>query len=143
MSQPAECPKMPVPPQRGFNDPQPVPLPCSMVTVETGATYIRMLDQCSRCGWVDPAGLDRWAQNAHSELMDGTQQRIAMASNLHPFSFVVQTGIPLTLPEAISQAMAAAALAWSKPESAGGYDAERAKQIGRELARFIREGDLR
>lgn len=115
--------------------------PCVVATRQTGAKYIRMVDACERCGWVDPASLDRWAFQAHSELMDGLQQRISLASNMHPFMFVEQTGVTLTLPEAISQAMAAAAVAWERPETAGRYDAERAKQIGLELYRFINEKD--
>jgi len=127
---PLSCPKLPAE-QSG---------PCVVATRQTGAKYIRAIDSCERCGWLDPVVLDRSAEQAHAELMTGLEQRIAMATGLKPFAFVLQTGYELTMPEAISQAMAAVSMCWELPEQAGRYDINRAKQIGLELLRLINEG---
>ena len=131
MTAPESCPRAP-----GREGPS---IPCSIEAVKTGAELIGYLAQCSRCGWIDPVDLDRKAEAAHAKLMDGMSQRIAMASGMYPFAFVEQTGSTLTLIEGISQAMAAAAMAWESPGSAGRYDAARARQIGQELHRLIDE----
>ena len=124
---PGSCPKAP---DNG---------PCVLSDVATGAELIRRIVQCTRCGWVDPASLDRWAEQAHAELMDGMSQRCAIAAGVTPFAFVQQTGSQLTFLEGISQAMTAVSLAWERPEAAGRYDAGRAQQVGLELYRLHRE----
>jgi hypothetical protein len=113
--------------------------PCVLSDVATGAELIRWITQCTRCGWVDPTSLDERARQAHGELMDGAAQRCAMAAGVEPFAFVQQTGVRLTFLEGISQAMTAVALAWERPEAAGGYNAERAKEIGADLYKLHRE----
>jgi hypothetical protein len=132
MTTPDECPKSPII----------APAPCSITEKDTGAKLIRSIRSCDRCGWVDPDNLDVWAESAYVELLDGMSQRIAMATSVTPFAFVVQTDVPLTLTEGISQALAAASMCWGFNDeqlSAAGYDTERAKQIGIQLARLVYE----
>lgn len=116
MTQPLACSKLP-----GFA--------CVLVDVSTGAKYIRHVTQCSRCGWIDPASLDRWAESAAKEQMTTRAQNIAVAAEIEPFCFVVREGEPLTLEEAIGQAMGAVSMCWKPTPHTQEFDSVRAKVI--------------
>jgi hypothetical protein len=114
-TQPQQCAKLP-----GVS--------CVLGDVPTGAKFIRHLTQCSRCGWVDPAALDRWAESAAKEQLTTRAQNIAVAAEIEPFSFVVRPGEPLSLEEAIGQAMGAVSMCWN-PRPTGEFDSSRAKVV--------------
>lgn len=107
---------------------------CSMGPVETGSQIIKFIDQCSRCGWVDPASLDRWAEHWYKSRLDMTMARTALAAVGEPFAFVRGSERDLTLSEAVSQALAAATAMGQ-----GEVTIERAQQIHRQLMLFIGE----
>lgn len=113
--------------------------PCKLEAVRTGATHIRMLTVCVRCGWVDPAALDRWFEQAYKEKMDRLSQQISMASIGTPFTFVRSPDEDITLKEGVFQALGAASMCWSTLEGAGEFDSTRAKQIGDAVILLIRE----
>jgi phage gp29-like protein len=117
---PEDCPRLP-----GFA--------CSTFEFQTGANLIREVTQCSRCGWVDPAALDRWAEQALKESMDSISQRMALAASGEPFTFVESSAEPLSLKEALGQALAAASML-DKP-----IDPAKARRIYEQLNAFIRE----
>lgn len=115
-NQPQQCPRLP-----GVS--------CVLTDTVTGAKLIRHLTQCSRCGWVDPAALDRWAESALKEQQSRNAQNIAMASEIEPFSFVQAPGQELTLSEIVGQALGAASMCWDSMERTGEFQSMRAKRI--------------
>lgn len=130
--QPDDCPKSPT----GET--------CSILDVATGSERIKFLRQCSRCGWVDPKYLDDWVEDALKRGITKVAQRLALASSGIPFTFVQSSTEPLTLQEGLSQAFAAASLAWDE-EPGGSPDVQRSKQIYEQtlklIAEFMRAGE--
>lgn len=116
ITQPQVCPKIP-----GAS--------CVLADVATGSKVIRRVIQCTRCGWLDPAALDRWAESAAKEQLTTRAQNIAVAAEIEPFSFIVREGEPLTLEEAIGQAMGAVSMCWEPRPHAQVFDSVRAKRI--------------
>lgn len=104
--------------------------PCSLMDIKTGAEKIRMITQCTRCGWVDPASLDRWAEDAIKSSISTRAQNIAVAAGTEPFTFVDREGQPLPLVEAVFQALGAASMCWENIQAAGEFNSERATVIG-------------
>lgn len=114
-------------------------LTCAMGTIDTGSNLVPKFMQCSRCGWVDPASLDAYAELGFKRALNKTEQRTAMAISGEPFTFVRGSERDITLDEAIGQALGAASMCWEKPESAGAFDGSRAKQIFTELKKLMQE----
>lgn len=125
-TQPEECPISP-----GVSEGDPTP--CALGDVSTGAKYIRMIQQCSRCGWVNPVALDGWAEQAAKEMLPAAAQRTALAASGSTFAFVQTRGQVLSLREAVSQALAAANLLEVPPDPAA------ASRILNQLMAFIDE----
>lgn len=101
-----------------------------MVTITVpDAKLIRMIERCALCGWIDGAGLDRWAEQAYKEQMEKRAQRIAMAAESEPFSFHQSSGEDLKLSEVLGQALGAASMCWESPEKAGVFDSTRAARV--------------
>jgi hypothetical protein len=113
--QPQQCAKLPG-------------IPCVLTDVATGSKFIRRVIQCTRCGWLDSAALDRWAEQALKEQQTKNAQNIALATEIEPFAFVVRTGEDLTLSEILGQALGAASMCWD-PRPTGVFDSTRAKRI--------------
>jgi hypothetical protein len=101
--------------------------------IETGAKLIRVMEQCTRCGWVNPAALDRWAEQSSIERMDAASQRAALAASGEPFTFVQSSDVPLSVREALSQALAAATMLGTPP------DVSRAQRIFQQMYAYIGE----
>ena len=115
------------------------PVPCSMMEVRTGSERIRVALQCTRCGYLDPATLDRWAENAVKESLTASQARTALAIDGEPFTFVRSSEEDVSLEEALGQALGAASMCWSDIEAAGEFNSSRAKRIFQQLYKFVRE----
>lgn len=129
---PKECPAAPI--QQGG-----APIPCSMITIRTGSDKIKFVEQCSRCGYLNPQVLDNWADDAAKRSLNASQMRTAMAISGEPFTFVRSSDADITLSEAIGQALGAASMCWEHPEGAGTFDSERAGRIFAELYKLIQE----
>lgn len=106
---------------------------CSLMDIITGAEKIRMMTQCTRCGWVDPASLDRWADDAIKQSMTIRAQNIAVAAGTVPFTFVQRPDEPLELVEIVFQSLGAASMCWADIQAAGEFQSERASVIGQAL----------
>jgi hypothetical protein len=128
-SQPADCPKSPV------SDPR----PCAMLSVETGASLVSRINQCTRCGWVDPVYLDAYAELGYKRRLNKIEQRTAMAISGEPFTFVRSSEADVTLDEALGQALGAASMCWEHPEKAGTFNDQRAKRIFEQLKALLQE----
>jgi hypothetical protein len=128
-SQPKDCPKAPL-----SN-----PSPCSILSIETGAQLVSRINQCSRCGWVDPVYLDAYAELGYKRRLNKIEQRTAMAISGEPFTFVRSSESDVTLDEALGQALGAASMCWERPEDAGTFDMARAKQIFEQLKKLLVE----
>jgi hypothetical protein len=126
---PAECPSSP-----GSD-----PVRCSMMAIRTGSEIIQVIEQCTRCGWTDPASLDRWAELWYKRRLDKMEQRIALATSGEPFTFVRGSDQDITLNEALGQALGAASMCWQYPERAGEFQSERAARIYGAIRAFIDE----
>jgi hypothetical protein len=94
---------------------------------------VRWVEICSLCDWIDTAKLDAWADNAIKEAMTARAQRIAIAAETKPFTYVQQRGEEITLVEILYQSLGAASVCWETPEGAGLFDSTRAKEIGEKL----------
>lgn len=129
-TQPEDCPKTPM---------GQVLTPCAMSEVETGAKLIKTAVQCTRCGWVDPKSLDRWAEHAIKSSLNRTASAVALAVDGRPFTFVQSTEHPLTLANGLAQALGAASACWENLEHAGGFDAARAKEIFDQIYKLVHE----
>ena len=129
---PQECPVMPLPEGKS-------PVPCSMMEVRTGSQKIRFVLQCTRCGYLDPAVLDRWAESAAKESLSASEARTAMAISGEPFTFVRSSDADITLYDAIGQALGAASMCWENPAGAGVFDSSRAAEIYTALYKIINE----
>lgn len=125
MTQPQVCPKIP-----GVS--------CALTDVATGATLIRRVIQCTRCGWLDPAALDRWAESALKEQQTRNAQNIALASEIEPFSFVEAPGQVLSLSEILGQALGASSMCWIETPT-GEFDSTRARRIYQALELEIQQ----
>jgi hypothetical protein len=130
--QPMDCPSAPMQ-GREFEVPQRL-IPCAMGPVDIGSEIIKTIDQCSRCGWVDPASLDRWAEDWYKRRMDMVMSRTALAAVGEPFTFVRGSERDITLDEGLAQAMAAATAMGQ-----GQVTIERTQQIFKELRALIDE----
>lgn len=130
--QPHECPAAPLP-----EEGKP-PIPCSLADVRTGSEMIRMITECTRCGWVDPAALDRWAEQVIKERLDAAAKAVALAASGEPFAFVQYDGNPLDLRAAVSQALGAASMCWTEPPT-GVINSDRAAEVYRNLMAFVAE----
>jgi hypothetical protein len=128
-TQPEDCPKSPV------SDPR----PCAMSSVETGASLVSRINQCTRCGWVDPASLDAYAELGYKRKLTASQSRTAMAIEGEPFTFVRSSEADITLDEALGQALGAASMCWQYPERAGIFDDQRAARIMDQLKKLLAE----
>lgn len=129
MTAPLDCPKAPAGTALG----------CSMGLVATGALLVSQMEQCSRCGWVDPASLDRYAEVGYKRSLSKIEQRTAMAISGEPFTFVRSSTEDITLDEALGQALGAASMCWERPEDAGTFDGSRAKRIFEQLKLLLQE----
>lgn len=56
-----------------------------------------------------------------------------------PFEFQTRPHEPLTLQEAVFQALGAASICWENIEAAGTFNSSRAKEIGEKLIAFIED----
>lgn len=117
---------------------------CSMGIVETGSGIIKTVEQCSRCGWIDPASLDRAAEDWYKRRQagSGAEMRTAMAISGEPFTFVRSSEADITLDEAIGQALGAASMCWEHPERAGTFNSSRAARIYTQLRLLLQEKAL-
>lgn len=111
--------------------------PCALMDIKTGAEKIRMITQCTRCGWVDPASLDRWAEDAIKSSISTRAQNIAVAAGTEPFTFVDRPGEPITLVEAVFQALGAASMCWIGGTGSLEFDSQRAAAVGSALVTEI------
>lgn len=119
MTAPEECPRLQL------------PIPCAIGLVETGAKLVPKIEQCSRCGWVDPASLDRYAELGYKRALTPDAQRIALAASGEPFTFVQSRGEVLSVTEAIAQALAASSMLGDRP------DHDKAQRILSQLRAFV------
>jgi hypothetical protein len=104
-----------------------------MISIKTGAKLVRFVERCAECGWIDPASLDWWAEDAIKNSNSERSKRIAIAAETQPFQFVQSSGEQTTLEEILFQALGAASVCWETPEGAGIFDSTRAKEIGMAL----------
>jgi hypothetical protein len=72
--------------------------------------YVRAVEICSSCGWIDFAALDGYAENAIKESLTRRAQQIAVAVDTEPFAFVERFDEVLSLEDIVTQALAAASL---------------------------------
>ena len=99
---PEECPSAPIR----------VPVvPCSMMRIRTGSEIVKFVEQCTRCGYLDPASLDRAAEDWYKRRQagEGSAMRTSLAISGDPFTFVRSSKADITLDEALGQALGAAA----------------------------------
>jgi hypothetical protein len=114
-------------------------LSCAMGPVDTGSKLVPKIIQCSRCGWVDPASLDAYAELGFKRSLSKIEQRTAMAIEGEPFTFVRSSEADVTLDEALGQALGAASMCWTNVEGAGRFKQHRAKQIFEQLKLLLQE----
>lgn len=95
------------------------------------------IERCRLCGWIDETSLGWWVEDALKTQMSKRAQRIAVAAETQPFTFVQHTDVDLTLEEILFQALAAASMCWENVEAAGVFDSTRAKEIGMALLREV------
>jgi len=129
---PKECPSAP-------RQPGDAPIPCSMMEIRTSSEKIKFVLQCTRCGYLDPGTLDRWADDAAKRSLSASEARTAMAISGEPFTFVRSSEADITLEEAIGQALGAASMCWETPEGAGEFNSTRASEIYLALYKIIKE----
>jgi hypothetical protein len=110
-----------------------------MMEIRTRSETIKFVMQCTRCGYIDPAGLDRWAEDAAKRSLSASATRTAMAISGEPFTFVRGSDADITLREALGQALGAASTCWEHPEQAGVFNSTRAKRIYEQLYLLIQE----
>lgn len=103
----------------------------------SGGQMVKWVEICSLCGWIDTAALDRWAADAIINAMTKRAQRIAVATETEPFTFVQSSTEELPLKEIVGQALGAASMCWEFPDRGGIFDSVRAGQIYRALEREI------
>lgn len=105
---------------------------------------VKWVNRCSLCGWIDKADLDGWAEDAIKKAMSQRAQRIALASQTEPFSFVQSSTDQLSIEEVLFQALGAASVCWERQTllEVGVFDSTRAKAVGeallKEVQRFMR-----
>jgi hypothetical protein len=129
VNQPEDCPKAPA----GTG------LKCSVASIETGAQLVSRINQCTRCGWVDPVYLDAYAELGYKRRLSKVEQRTAMAISGEPFTFIRSSERDVTLDEALAQALGAASLCWDPQPDAVTFQSARAHRIFRELRKLIQE----
>lgn len=129
MSQPEDCPKAPA----GTG------LKCSVLSVETGAQLVSRINQCSRCGWVDPVYLDAYAELGYKRRLNKIEQRTAMAISGEPFTFVRSSEEDITIDEALGQALGAASMCWDPEPYGSVFNSARAKRIFEQLKKLLQE----
>lgn len=114
---------------------------CSMGSVETGSETLKAIEQCTRCGWLDPASLDRAAEDWYKRRQagNGAAMRTALAATGIPFTFVRSSEEDISLREALGQALGAASMCWEHPEKAGVFDSTRAGEVYKALWALIEE----
>lgn len=132
MVEPGECSHSPID----------APAPCAISLVPTGSKLVATIEQCTRCGWVDPASLDRAAEIGYKRSLTKIEQRTAMAISGEPFTFVRSSDEDITLDEALGQALGAASMCWERPEDAGTFNSVRAKRIFEQLKLLLQEKSL-
>lgn len=101
-----------------------------MISIKTGATLVRFVEQCTDCDWIDPASLDWWAEDAIKNANSDRAKRISIAASMTPFQFVQSSGEELTLEEILFQALGAASMCWVGGTGDLEFDSVRAKEIG-------------
>jgi hypothetical protein len=115
-----------------------------MVAIVGSGKLVRTVERCDLCGWIDFAALDGYAEAAIKESMEARAQRIAVAAETEPFSFVQRSDEKLTFEEVVFQALGAASMCWINQEtgerSTGHllFDSTRAKSIGLAFMEEIR-----
>lgn len=109
-----------------------------MISFKTNS-IIGFVEQCERCGWIDAASLNWWAEDFLKQEISKRAQRIAVAIESQPFAFVQPPSGELSVAEVCAQALAAAA---TLTDEEGNFDRQRAVSIlGRlsdEVERFQR-----
>jgi hypothetical protein len=101
--------------------------------IHIDSKLVPVIRQCTRCGWVDPAALDRIAEDSMKRAMPASAQRAAMAASGTPFAFVVQRGKDLTIEEGLQQAFTAVSAMGAD------LDSKRCTQIFQQMIALIRE----
>lgn len=114
-----------------------------MVSQKMGdETSVRFIERCVKCAWIDGASLQWWVEHTIKNTMAKRAQRIAVAAETEPFSFVQHTDVDLTLEEILFQALGAASMCWVGGTGDLEFDSSRAQQIGvammREVNRALR-----
>lgn len=100
--------------------------------------FIRFVDRCDFCGWIDGAALDRWAESAFKEQLTKRAQNIAVAAETEPFAFVQREGEGLSIEEICFQALGSASMCWIGGTGSAEFDSLRAKAIGEALVREVK-----
>jgi hypothetical protein len=98
---------------------------------------IGYIERCHRCGWIDEKSLEWWVEDAIKQNMSKRAQRIAVAAESNPFTFVQHTNEDLTLEEILFQALAAASMCWEHVDQAGTFNSTRAKEVGMAMMREV------
>jgi hypothetical protein len=129
---PQDCPAAPV-------QPGGAPIPCSMMEIRTRSESIKYVTQCTRCGYIDAAELDRWTESWYKSRIGSMAQRIALASDGEPFTFIRTSQTDISLHEALGQALGAASMCWEFPHAGGVFQSERAVRIYDQLWKLIQE----
>lgn len=79
-----------------------------MVSCSTGGKWVRWVEQCSLCKWIDASALDGWAENAIKLSLNKRSQQAALAAGTEPFAFVQGgDGADLSLEDILVQAFSA------------------------------------
>lgn len=72
------------------------------------AKWVRWLEKCSLCDWINVAALDGWAENAIKLSLNKRSQQAALAAETDPFAFVQGgDGADLSLEDILVQAFSA------------------------------------
>lgn len=114
-----------------------------MVSIKVASPAVPFIEQCKRCGFIEPSALTAHAENWHKQRLPRRAQRIAVAVETDPFRFVQSSEQDLTLDEILAQAFAAlsshaAALGASGHASDGKREAHIFRSLKLEIERLMR-----
>lgn len=137
-SQAAQGPTSSYCPASEFAPEDPYYRPHLMTAHMGGGVLVKSVEICNPCGWINFAALDGYAEAAIKESMDRRAQRIAVAAQTEPFSFVQMPGDELTFEEVVFQALGAASMCWVGGTGSLEFDSTRAKSIGVRLMDELR-----